>query len=484
LKILKKTGDGMKKFVVFLLLVFSFLLFAEDGDYPTATQMQLEQELANRVERVMEPYLGHCIVSVKLNMRYPSVLRAISQMGDTEEVMEDTQVARTKAAILSEQRKKYEHEQTQILGKVVTIYISRALDERMDIFIRQNIENLLNLDNEKGDVLVIKRILPTTQAEQEKDTPEKTLEKAVKTEKKTSFSEGFNNIIFLVMFHTSISKILSTRTNVNVTGFDKLIRLQANMKSGMTSSGGSSESRAARNSSKEPVYVQMVENKDEKEIDDSLDFSYLQNLSIEQFIQITKNENPEDIACLIVNLSQDFVQKYFEHASDKMPYVLQALLKDTQRTKTDVEALQKKYFKKYKDQLIKSKLHYNGKEKLVHVINASSPEFSKKIITELETLEKEIAEEIRKKVFLLEDILLLEDDDIERIITGVNHDLLVEFLMSSGDDIKQKFFKHMSPRAISIIEEDMELHGDISEEDKELSVSEMLNSIRTIMNYK
>jgi flagellar motor switch protein FliG len=56
--------------------------------------------------------------------------------------------------------------------------------------------------------------------------------------------------------------------------------------------------------------------------------------------------------------------------------------------------------------------------------------------------------------------------------------------MSSGDDIKQKFFKHMSPRAISIIEEDMELHGELSEEDKDTSVAEMLNSIRTIMNYK
>jgi flagellar motor switch protein FliG len=160
------------------------------------------------------------------------------------------------------------------------------------------------------------------------------------------------------------------------------------------------------------------------------------------------------------------------------------MLKDTQKTKSEIETLQKKYFKKYKDQLIKAKLQYNGKEKLIHVINGSSPEFSKKIITELETLGKEIAEEIRKKVFLLEDILLLEDDDIERIITGVNHDLLVEFLMSSGDDIKQKFFKHMSPRAISIIEEDMELHGELSEEDKDTSVAEMLNSIRTIMNYK
>jgi hypothetical protein len=482
----------MKKgFTVFLLFIgFLFCAYAEE--YPTATQLQLEQEMANRIERVLQPYLGHCIVSVKLNMRYPSFLRAISQMSDTEEFSEDTQVARTKAAILSQQRKKYEHEQTQILSTSVTVFINKTLDERMDIFIRQNVESLLNLEAEKGDVLVIRRILPPPLMEKPQESETKATEKTLKTESKASFSQGFNSILFLlifflmivfiILFHTSVNKILSTRTNVNVTGFDKLIRMQTNMKTGIAGSSG--ENRTNKTSSKEPVFVQVVENKDDKEISEALEFGYLQNLTTEQFVSITEIENPDEIACILANLSQEFVRNYLEHLANEVSYVLKAMLKDTQKTKSEIETLQKKYFKKYKDQLIKAKLQYNGKEKLIHVINGSSPEFSKKIITELETLGKEIAEEIRKKVFLLEDILLLEDDDIERIITGVNHDLLVEFLMSSGDDIKQKFFKHMSPRAISIIEEDMELHGELSEEDKDTSVAEMLNSIRTIMNYK
>jgi len=489
-------GDGMKKVLLIILLLCGFLLFGEMEEYPTATQLQLEQEIANRVERVLEPYLGHCIVSVKLNMRYPSFLKAIAQIGESEEYVEESQVARSKAAILSQQRKKYEHEQTQILSKTVTIHISNELDERMDIFIRNNVENLLNLDSRKGDALVIKRILPSKMGKEkeEEETDEDVLKKAVKTEKKTSFSEGFNSIIFLmifilmvifiVIFQTSVSKVLSSRTNVNVTGFDKLIRMQANMKGSSITGGGGGESRTNKTSSREPLFVQVVENKEEKEIADSLDFGYLQNLTVDQLIAITKNENAEEIACIIANLPQEFIQSYLEKSGNKMPYILQSMLKDTRKTKAEIETLQKKYFKKYKDQLIQSKLHYNGREKLVHVINTSPPEFSKKIITELEKLEKKTADEIRSKVFLLEDILLLEDDDVENIITAVNHDLLVEFLLSCGDDIKQKIFKHMSPRAISIIEEDMELHAELSAEEKEASVTEMLNSIRAIMNYK
>ena len=465
----------MKKSIVVLLLL-SISLFCWGEEFESAIELQLEQELSNRIERVLEPFLGHCVATVDLDLRYPSFLKALSQIGDTEEFVEETNVARSKAAILSQQRKKYEQEQTLVLSKKVTIFIHEKIDEKMDIFIKQNIENLLQFDSKKGDVLLIKRILPPTEEKKSistsKEDASEDIKKAVKTERKSTFSEGLNNVIFLlifvlmiifiIMFRASISKVLNTRTNVNVTGFDKLIRLQSGNKS--TTVSGSS--RKTISSPNEPVFVQMVTNKEEKEVDDSLDFSYLESLSIQQFIEIIQAEKSTEIASILGNLSDDYVRKFFENFQKPSGAILKELISQSQKSKTEIENLQKKYNKKYKEQLIKARLTYNGTETLIKVINHSSPEQSRRLIEDLKQVDAKIAEEIRKRVFLMEDILILEEDDIESIITGTNHDLFVEFLMCSGDEIKQKFFKNMSPRAISIIEEDMELHSEISAEEK------------------
>jgi flagellar motor switch protein FliG len=65
----------------------------------------------------------------------------------------------------------------------------------------------------------------------------------------------------------------------------------------------------------------------------------------------------------------------------------------------------------------------------------------------------------------------------------LHHDLLVKFLAQNESSFREVFFRNMTERSISIIQEDIELNSDFSESEKADSTNEMLMTIRKILNY-
>ncbi|MCD4819625.1 MAG: hypothetical protein K8S23_13130 [Candidatus Cloacimonetes bacterium] len=478
-------------FILFSLVLFS--LYSQQNGQETVTKLKMEQDISQRIENVLEPYIGKCIVTVNLTMRYPALIKALLASGNEEKYYGDLEVSRSKAAIISQQKKSFENEQTQILKKEVTVFVTRTLDEKMKIFIKQNIVNILGLNTDTGDVLVIKTLIAPIAKEKVESTKQSKItttpspiKEKVSTGNKFGFILSILNLIallfFIYIFRSSFLQLFSNRSNVNVTGFDKLIRLQGKKSSEI--GGGSSGNKQTESSSTKPLFVRLVEEKADKEFDSSLDFTYLENLSTEGFIKLISNEKPEDVANLLSNLSPEFNKKFIELYTGDISNILKFLLKDKQKTKTEIDNTQKKFQKKYQEMLAKDKLHYNSIDSMIHVINILSPEKSQFLAEKIKVNNATAFKSIRKQILLMEDILTFDEDTIEKIITSISHDLLIEFILSTDSDIKQKFFKFMSPRAIAIAEEDMENYGEIEDTHKKVIVSEALNKIREILSYR
>ena len=101
----------------------------------------------------------------------------------------------------------------------------------------------------------------------------------------------------------------------------------------------------------------------------------------------------------------------------------------------------------------------------------------------METLEAEapeLAEEIRKKMFVFEDILLLDDRAIQRVLRDVENNDLTMAMKSTKDEVKEAIFNNMSKRLAVMIKEDMDFMGPVRMKDVEEAQQKIVNVIRKL----
>jgi flagellar motor switch protein FliG len=98
----------------------------------------------------------------------------------------------------------------------------------------------------------------------------------------------------------------------------------------------------------------------------------------------------------------------------------------------------------------------------------------------LEEDDAELAEEIKKRMFVFEDIVLLDDRAIQRVLREVDSQELSKALKSVDVEVQDKVFKNMSKRAAAMLKEDMEFMGPVRLKDVEDAQQKIVASIRRL----
>ncbi len=121
-----------------------------------------------------------------------------------------------------------------------------------------------------------------------------------------------------------------------------------------------------------------------------------------------------------------------------------------------------------------------GIEAVVEVLNNVDRGTEKSIIEALEEEDPELAEEIKKKMFVFEDIVLLDDKAIQKTLRELDNQDLAKALKAVDTEVQEKIFRNMSKRAASLLREDMEFMGPIRLKDVEEAQQKIVNIIRKL----
>ena len=121
-----------------------------------------------------------------------------------------------------------------------------------------------------------------------------------------------------------------------------------------------------------------------------------------------------------------------------------------------------------------------GVDAVVNILNTVDRGTEKRIMESLEIEEPELAEEIRKKMFVFEDILLLDDRAIQRVLRDVDNSDLGVALKGANDEVQAAIFKNLSSRLAAMIREDMEFMGPVRLKDVEDAQQKIVNIIRKL----
>ena len=210
-------------------------------------------------------------------------------------------------------------------------------------------------------------------------------------------------------------------------------------------------------------------------------FEFIRKTEASQILNFIQDEHPQTIALILSYLSSTQAAGIISTLTpDKQTDVAKRIaLMD--RTSPDVI----KEVENILEQKLSSLVNQDytivgGIDSIVEVLNTVDRGTEKHIMENLEIEEPELADEIRKKMFVFEDILMLDDRSIQRVLREVENSELAVALKGANEDVQNAIFNNMSSRLSAMIREDMEYMGPVRMKDVEEAQQKIVNIIRKL----
>ncbi|OQY34545.1 MAG: flagellar motor switch protein FliG [Spirochaetaceae bacterium 4572_59] len=121
-----------------------------------------------------------------------------------------------------------------------------------------------------------------------------------------------------------------------------------------------------------------------------------------------------------------------------------------------------------------------GVPSIVDILNLVDRTTEKTIIESLEEDDPELAEEIKKRMFVFEDIIMLDDRAVQRVMREVDTAELAKALKAVDPEVQDKIYRNMSKRAASLLKEDMDFMGPTRRKDVEEAQQKIVSVIRKL----
>lgn len=121
-----------------------------------------------------------------------------------------------------------------------------------------------------------------------------------------------------------------------------------------------------------------------------------------------------------------------------------------------------------------------GIQAVVEVLNGVDRSTERTILDTLENQDPELADEIKKRMFVFEDIVILDNRAIQRVIREVENEDLRLSLRVASDEVKDIIFKNMSERMAQTFREEMEYMGPVRLRDVEEAQTRIVSTIRRL----
>ncbi|MDC7232033.1 MAG: flagellar motor switch protein FliG [Spirochaetales bacterium] len=121
-----------------------------------------------------------------------------------------------------------------------------------------------------------------------------------------------------------------------------------------------------------------------------------------------------------------------------------------------------------------------GVGSIVDILNLVDRTTEKTIIESLEEEDPELAEEIKKRMFVFEDIIMLDDRAVQRVMREVDTAELAKALKAVDPEVQDKIFRNMSKRAAALLKEDMDFMGPTRRKDVEEAQQKIVSVIRKL----
>lgn len=210
-------------------------------------------------------------------------------------------------------------------------------------------------------------------------------------------------------------------------------------------------------------------------------FSILKKADPQQLANFLSKEHPQTIALILSHLPPDQSAEVLAEFNEQLR--IDTVLRIAKLGKVSPQLLQE--VEHVVDQIAEQTLAQNlasagGAQLVANILNKSNTTIAKSMLEHIEEKDFKLSTEIKRLMFLFEDIVTIDDRGIQRILREVDKRDLALALKVAEEKIKLKIFKNMSERAAAVVKEELEFMGPVKLKEVEAAQMRIVDIIKKL----
>lgn len=210
-------------------------------------------------------------------------------------------------------------------------------------------------------------------------------------------------------------------------------------------------------------------------------FDFIRKADAGQLLNFIQKEHPQTLALILSYLnSSQAAQILSALPQEKQADVAQRIATMDSTSPEVIKEVERVLERKLSAMVTQDYAATGGIQSVVDILNSVDRGTEKFIMETLEIQEADLAEEIRKRMFVFEDIMTLDSVSIQRFLREIENSELAIALKGSTDEVREIIFANMSKRMAEMLKEDMEFMGPVRLRDVEEAQQKIVNVIRKL----
>src|SRR3954471_5620467 len=213
----------------------------------------------------------------------------------------------------------------------------------------------------------------------------------------------------------------------------------------------------------------------------SAPFAFLQKAESENLLTFIQDEHPQTIALILAHLKPSQASEVLVGlAGQKQVEVVKRIANMEQTNPEVIKEVERGLEHRLSAMITQTFEKAGGVDTVAEILNLADRSTEKGIMEGLEAEDPDLVEQIRRLMFVFEDILLVNDKGIQSVLKEVDNEVLSLALKTASDELKGKIFKNMSERAAELINEDMQYMGPVRVSDVEQAQQKIVDVVRRL----
>ncbi|CAN5705341.1 flagellar motor switch protein FliG [soil metagenome] len=210
-------------------------------------------------------------------------------------------------------------------------------------------------------------------------------------------------------------------------------------------------------------------------------FAFLQKAEAENLLTFIQDEHPQTIALIVCHLPHHKAAEILGGLPvAKQIEVIKRVANMEQTNPEVIKEVERGLESRLSSMLMQNMEKAGGVPTVAEILNLADRSTEKSIMEGLEVDDPDLVEQIRRLMFVFEDIKMVDDKGIQAIMKEVDNDELTLGLKTASEELKEKIFKNMSERAAQLIKEDMQFMGPVRVSDVEAAQQRIVDIVRRL----
>jgi flagellar motor switch protein FliG len=210
-------------------------------------------------------------------------------------------------------------------------------------------------------------------------------------------------------------------------------------------------------------------------------FSFLQRAESDNLMTFIQDEHPQTIALIVCHLPHHKASEILSALPmQKQIEVIKRVANMEQTNPEVIRDVERGLESRLSNMLTQSTEKAGGVPTVAEILNLTDRATEKAVMEGLESEDPDLVEQIRRLMFVFEDVLKVNDKGIQAVLKEVDNSELSLALKTASEELQNKIFKNMSERAASLIKEDMQYMGPVRVSDVESAQQRIVDIVRRL----